>query len=206
MPETPQIKHFHTAQPDPYRPGHWYLSSGDDPDQSHVWLSKDDGKTWTEVTDPHPVGTTRLSVHRYTAPVFTEDYIYWATDDLLGVGQAQVVRATRGEPLKVQTIGGVGDECVRNIVLTDYGMLLISEAREHKDAGVNIYLYTRGGRVIPIRAGPRGEAEGHAPHHLGPTASLSSKVTVNDEFFVLDGTNTRGTSVTRTYLWRITKE
>jgi hypothetical protein len=58
------IKHFHTVQPDPFFPGHWYLSSGDRPDECRVWKSTDDGLSWIDVTDPDPAGSSLQSVYR----------------------------------------------------------------------------------------------------------------------------------------------
>ena len=68
-----QVRHFHLCQPDPYHKGNWYLASGDYAKECHIWLSKDDGLTWKEVTDPRVQGTNGQSVQRFTSIVFTKD-------------------------------------------------------------------------------------------------------------------------------------
>lgn len=175
-----QIDHFHMVQPDPYRPHHWYLSSGDTSPHSRVWLSKDDGETWVEVTDPHPAGKYPQSIHRFTSVIFAKDYLCWATDDLVGTGKARVVKAKRGEPLKVEVVGTLGDECVRNAVITDYGTVFISEAKNRRSAGANIYLFAHEGQVVYIGAVSR---EANVNLVSGATYSRGSKVAVNGEFF-----------------------
>jgi hypothetical protein len=198
MSDTPQIKHFHLVQPDPYHPGHWYLSSGDMPPHCRVWLSKDDGKTWTEVTDPHPRGTDSQSVHRFTMLLFRKDYLYWATDDTPLHGRAVVARARRGEPVKVQVIGMLGDESIRNTVVTDCGLVCISEAKNPKSAGANVYLFTADRQAIPVGIIPRPDPK----YMTGFTVSLGSKVAVNGEFLAW-GDRRIFSAATETFLWRL---
>ncbi len=133
-----EIRHFHTVQADRYHPGHWYLSSGDMPLCSKVWLSKDDGHNWTEVTDPNPEGVSHQSVHRFTSLAFTKDYIYWGTDDLMGGDRALAVRARRGEPLQVEALGHLGCEKSRVIVSVDCGLLIISQAKTSLETSIHL--------------------------------------------------------------------
>ncbi len=199
--QEPQVRHLHTVQPDPFFPHHWYLSSGDHPSQSRVWLSKDDGKSWVEVTDPHSAGFRRHSLHRYTSIVFTKDYLYWATDDLVGVEQAQVVRAKRGEPLAVEVIGAAGDECMRNAIVTDWGLLLISEAKNPKSPGANIRLFTPPNAVQLVEFVPRA---GDQDVPSGVTHSLSSKSSVGGKFFTWACPRVRLARGSSLALWRLT--
>jgi len=194
----PQIRHFHVVQPDPYRPGCWYLASGDTPEQSKVWLSKDDGRTWAEVTDPAVMGTARQRLHRFTTVVFTKDYLYWATDDLMEGRKAAVVRTKRSEPLHLEMMGQVGSEAIRNLTATPYGLVAISEAKKG-GAGVNVFLFTPEARVVPV--GTIARAPG-GPSQTGFTYSLGSKEAVEDTFF----TYAEGTAIgvrSNALLWRL---
>lgn len=199
MSETPQIEHFHLVQPDPYYPGNWYLYSGDKPARCRVWLSKDDGKTWIEVTDPNPVGVSSQNVHRFTYLVFSQDYLYWATDETPQNAKAVMVRAKRGEPLAVEVVGALGNECVRNAVITDYGLLCISEAKNSRSGGSYLHLFTTDGSVAPVGVIPRGPDPNL---RTGFTVSLGSKVAVNHEFFTF-GDRKMLSGVTETFLWRL---
>jgi len=49
-----EIRHFHTCQVDPYT-DNWYVSSGDLPEESKLWVSYDNGDNWVDITDPKPV-------------------------------------------------------------------------------------------------------------------------------------------------------
>jgi hypothetical protein len=135
----PQIRHFHLLQPDPYRPGDWYLSSGDRPEHSHIWRSSDDGLTWTEITPPSVLGTADESLARFTAMAFTQDFLYWGTDDTFDgrdwaqnptySGHSKLVRAGRGKPLQLDIIGELADRPIRNLTVVNGSFVLISESR-----------------------------------------------------------------------------
>ena len=198
MSDHPQVKHFHFVQPDPFHPKQWYLSSGDTPAQTHVWLSKDDGLTWEEVTDPHPAGSPKGSVHRFTSLIFTKDYLWWPTDDLTGAGMARLVRGTRGEPLHVKVMGDLGDECMRSAVVTDYGMLFISENKNAHGLGAHIYLYTKTGSIVEVGVIP---PPAQAFRAVG-TWSLASKEATKGEFFTY-GEAPLFRTPTAAYLWRL---
>ena len=125
--EAAQIRHFHTLMPDPHHAGHWYLSSGDAESHSRIWVTRDSGGSWLDVSDPHPKGMNRLDLHRHTSLWFTRDHLYWGTDDGLD-GNARLVRARRGTPLAVESIGLMG-EAVRTLVSTPDGFVFVSEAK-----------------------------------------------------------------------------
>ncbi len=67
------IKHFHCLLNDPFT-GYYYLASGDDDDGAKTYYSTDQGSTWTLLFE----GEEKYS--RYVNLIFTEQYIYWATD------------------------------------------------------------------------------------------------------------------------------
>ena len=150
-----EIRHFHTVQPDPYNSGHWYLSSGDRPSECKIWLSTDNGLTWEEVTDPNPEGTKNQAVHRYTAIQFDENYLYWGTDDIMD-GKAKFVRARRGNPLKVQVMGNVGN-LVRTLTKTPYGLVFISQSKfklKNKSNNATVYISPDRENVLQLGAIP----------------------------------------------------
>jgi len=149
-----EIRHFHTVQPDPYNPGHWYLSSGDRPSECKIWLSTDDGLIWEEVTDFNPEGTKNQAIHRYTAIQFDENYLYWGTDDIMD-GEAKFVRARRGNPLEVQVMGNVGN-LVRTLTKTPYGLVFISEVKPnlHKSKAATVYISPDYEKVFRLGAIP----------------------------------------------------
>lgn len=133
------VFHFHFVQPDPYNTGHWYLGSGDDPSESNIWRSTDDGLTWTKINDPAFSGDAQ-DIHRACNLYFTEDYIYWGTDDnvpALGNGYTGVwCRSPRNldtDTLDIEVLADVKD-WVRQMIETPYGLLILTEARMHRDS------------------------------------------------------------------------
>lgn len=67
------IKHIHTIQFDQFT-GFVYACTGDENQGSNIWISKDEGETWEFVFGPSEKYCRLLNF------VFTEDYVYWATD------------------------------------------------------------------------------------------------------------------------------
>lgn len=67
------FKHCHSVLHDQYTDT-IYLSTGDDSSAAGIWYSKDYGNTWTQI------GILSEKYCRLLNIVFTEDYVYWATD------------------------------------------------------------------------------------------------------------------------------
>lgn len=181
VPEEQRIHHFHTLQPDPFAPGHWYLSSGDVGRENRVWRSADDGVTWSEVTDLSPEGTELPQIHRHTAEQYTRSHLLWATDDPLNNTRAAFVMAKRGTPLEVRLAVPATQNHVRSMIATDAGYLLLTENSKNwpvlglEQPGVEIGLVTRKGRYLPV---------GLLPDIQGIfTASQSSRHAVDGVFF-----------------------
>jgi len=175
--EPREIRHFHTCKVDPYT-DNWYVSSGDLPGECRIWMSTDNGDNWTEITDPNPVIPDRLnadyanSIHRYTDIWFTEDYMYWATDDRLqGLG-SYLIRANKTNPINATSIGRVSYNHVRDAI--DYGQLghLLITENNSGYSGIELTVVTPQEEIIPI-----GIMEGTSGYF---TSSYSGKFAVGD--------------------------
>jgi hypothetical protein len=87
-----QIRHFHFLQSRPHNAGEWWLSSGDQPQESRIWISKDDGDSWNDAT-AHTgdimAGGKRYprSIFRLTDLAWEGDTVVWGTDDVLWTAQ-----------------------------------------------------------------------------------------------------------------------
>lgn len=74
------IHHFHQVRRDPWT-NILYLTSGDENSMTHWWYSTDCGATWTLLVSGSDVASTWGTMAcRMINFIFTEDYIYWATD------------------------------------------------------------------------------------------------------------------------------
>ncbi|MEI9930519.1 MAG: hypothetical protein WDM89_08205, partial [Rhizomicrobium sp.] len=118
------IRHFHFLQPRPGNPGEWWLTSGDAPHESHIWVSKDDGDSWSEVTAMLPRmleinGTVyERDAFRLTDLVWLSDDLIWATDDAFSHANppgACVFRSKIGPTLAPHLVGR-GQWHFRNII------------------------------------------------------------------------------------------
>ena len=81
------IEHMHTVNFDPYS-GVTYATTGDSDLESKMLASNDNGETWDII---HQGNQHEIRLLNF---VFTEDYIYWATDS--GVTDHSLFRASRG--------------------------------------------------------------------------------------------------------------
>ncbi len=125
--EAPEARHFHVCQADPFSPGRWLISTGDAQEHCRIWLSRDDGESWSEVSEPANPGEAikpgdRRRIYRFTSVVFRKDRLVWVTDDTLGLGKAALVSAPRSgleaarvvAPLggnEMRTLTSIGEEC-----------------------------------------------------------------------------------------------
>ena len=88
------IKHFHTANYDPFSDA-WLASSGDVGQQTKVYLSVDGAETWTVEGQGDGEGGERP--FRLLNFVSAQDYVWWATDNTVMNGLYRIAR-TNGVP------------------------------------------------------------------------------------------------------------
>lgn len=138
-----QIRHFHFLQARPGFPGEWWLSSGDEPAQSTIWVSRDDGDSWQDLTSGFgnmiDIAGERLprSLFRLTDLAWSNGEIVWGTDDDLrdtqkGAPGPRVFRSAC-TPLDPQT-AGCATFPVRNLIDVGDFFLLITQGGSHRSA------------------------------------------------------------------------
>ena len=87
------ITHFHMVRRDPWT-NILYLTAGDSSAESKWWYSTDKGATWTLLVSGADTGWGN-SLCRTINFIFTEDYIYWATDHGEAGGQHHTLNRIR---------------------------------------------------------------------------------------------------------------
>ena len=192
-----QIRHFHFLQARAGVPGEWWLTSGDYPHESHIWVSNDDGDSWTDVSDVGEdsieIAGTKFnrSIFRLTDLIWTDGEVVWATDDYLGSIRppgARVFRSKIAETLKPELVG-IGKWHFRNIVDIGDFFLLISQRSNQRnrlpeDLKPGVYL-------MPKNSAPGSSKLVHlfnldaypSNAKAGFTFSKASRATKNGTFF-----------------------
>lgn len=84
-------RHIHTVVASRFEPGVWWASTGDKPSECKVFCSRDDGRSWREVSvadprvPPPPGQPSRLQAsYRATAVAETATDLRWGADDIYG--------------------------------------------------------------------------------------------------------------------------
>lgn len=77
-----EIRHFHTVRADPFGAGTWYLTSGDLPSETNIFVSHDHGLSWRPSFEPSKDGS--MARFRMTDMAFTRQGLIWGSDDILG--------------------------------------------------------------------------------------------------------------------------
>jgi len=147
-----QARHFHTVVADVRTRGLWWASTGDRMDETHVFMSVDDGLTWNDVTNRSPdVSTTSpyqtagRSCFRYTDIALHNGQLFWGSDDLLGGqsdfdpllerekrGGSRFFSATMNDGLLKQKELGIVGNSIRSIVDIGDFYIATTEGRENK--------------------------------------------------------------------------
>jgi hypothetical protein len=195
------IRHFHFLQAKPGTPGEWWLTSGDDDPECHIWRSTDDGDTWVDQTaafgERIVTDNLRLSrrMFRLTDLAWDGDDIIWGTDDRLtattGRGRDRAVskpgsRLFRGNlqsGIAPTDLGLCGPEVRNLIAIGDFYLVLTQVSTGAPDSAPQVWLMPK-----------RTPAEGPTLQHLfdierleggyaGFTFSRASRADRNGVFF-----------------------
>ena len=204
-PET-TIKHFHTCQHDPWKPGRWYVSNGDSADKevSSLWISEDDGDTWKRsehvITnlDDFPVEShdiLRRAVLRMTPPMIEEDAIYAVTDDTFHFEAPRSVvspfigalslRISKEAPHRVTILDNLGKQALRSRTKIDDDYYVTISESKRQELRLNVIVYNGRGWSRRI---------GHLPlatfaANAGPSGA--SSFAVKDGCFFTQGSEIR---------------
>jgi len=216
------IRHFHTIVPDPCVPRQWWLSSGDRADESKVWLSSDDGDSWSEVTNLRPeialhpsAMRTAQAVHRYTDIWLGQDEVVWGTDDWLGTpgapgvdpatpagaprAGARMIRSRRTTPLQPVDAGWIGNP-VRSITDVGPALLMTTEAKYKPLPEPQVYLMAKNGTGLLTQLCT---IEILRDRGSGFTYSRASAAARNGVFFSFRGSRDVCALPTRVLKWRV---
>lgn len=141
------IRHFHLLQARPRVPGEWWLTSGDEPQECRIWVSRDDGCSWVCLTDTFEdlvdVGTERFrhTLFRLTDLAFEGGNVVWGTDDCLrsagkGLRGARVVRSPCAPQLRPEIAGRTPWE-IRSLVDLGEAYMFFTQGCARPDAAHN---------------------------------------------------------------------
>lgn len=212
------IRHFHTVVADPCRAGQWWLSSGDRPQESRVWVSTDDGSTWADVTNSAPdvelhpsFAAQGQAIQRYTDLWLGDDELIWGADDWLGGpaavndlsvsarAGARMYRSPRTSPLKPADAGWIGNP-VRSIVDVGPALLVTTEAKRSVLTSPQVYLMSKepGGPLQEILTVDVAGGGGS-----GLTFSRASRAAEQGTFFSFRSSRDLVQSPTRILRWAI---
>ena len=148
-----EVRHGHTLQVDSYT-GEWLVTFGDTPTQSRWFISKDNGDSWSEITDKtykmKEFPNRSQCAHRTTSIKIDEDNYYWSTDDFMGNTKdyftefngkrktsAKIYKASKKQPLVLEEMSNIGihGRCMIDI---GKGYIILTEA---KYASFNMQVY-----------------------------------------------------------------
>ncbi|HEY1961820.1 MAG TPA: hypothetical protein VGG69_05345, partial [Rhizomicrobium sp.] len=138
-----QVRHFHFLQARPGAAGEWWLTSGDKPFESRIWVTRDDGDHWDDITanfgETIPIDGLRYprTVFRLTDLKWQHDGIVWGTDDFLARNQfpapgARMFRSPREQ--LVPQVSGKARWPIRNIVEVGPFYMVLTQGCVRADA------------------------------------------------------------------------
>lgn len=179
-------RHFHTCQADPFQPGRWIVSTGDYFAHCRLWVSEDDGESWSEAPAPRaPRGviTARRArqLLRHTAMVWTPDLLAFPTDDLLERGQAGLVVASREKPTEIAAVLPLGPNEMRAYVRIDERFGVAIAQAKHDTRFAEVFLIEDFSRATQIDRIDNPLARG-----TSFTRSVCSRMAKDGVFFSFD--------------------
>jgi hypothetical protein len=188
------IRHFHLLQARPGAAGEWWLTSGDEPGECHVWVSRDDGDSWTSLTDSFgasiAIGTERFrrTLFRLTDLAWRGDEVVWGTDDCLratanGPRGARVLRSPCAPALRPEIAGRTPWE-IRSLVDLGDAYVFLTQGCARPDAerndGPGVFLMPKapGGALAHLF-----DIDVHSLIRTGFTYSRASRAAKDGIFF-----------------------
>jgi hypothetical protein len=200
-----EIRHFHFLQARPSRIGEWWLSSGDEPEESRIWVSIDDGDSWRDVSLPGcetvPVDGVSYprTMFRLTDLVWDGETTIWGTDHRLPKKKQEPrgarVLQSAAQPLEPSLVATVNWP-IRSVVEVGAFYMFLSQgpndlAASAADRRPGVFLMPK----RPPRSGPRlvhlFDVEAYSAVPTGFTYSRASRIARDGVFF----TSRSGTDV-----------
>jgi hypothetical protein len=158
---TQGIRHIHFIQEDPYDPGVFYLGTGDSPTESRLFVSRDLGVNWVELSRGHSVIAVSLG--------FTAKYVYWGTDT--PYEQTWIYRMNK-QTRVIEQLQAVSGTVYWTQVLKTGAVAVFTtvEPQSRWDSQARIYLSTDGVTFQEVFAM---ESNGQGYGRLNPTRELT---------------------------------
>ena len=185
------IRHFHVCQADPYIAGRWYALSGDREGECRLFISDDDGRTWTcatpEVAVPGGLSlpdqeAVRRRFLRTTALVIHEDSLFFASDDTLNGLGPSLARMEKQSPWRATVSLLAGDaslppearQSVRTLTDVGNGILCAITQQDSGRSGAGVFLCDTAGHtaftgILPLRISGQGQSTTTGYHALSAT-------------------------------------
>lgn len=145
-------RHIHAVTPDPYNPGHVYLTAGDVGSPGFCYKSTDNGATWAVLSSP--VGTTQA--WQAVEISFTPTHIYFASDSLSWIA-FRIDRATLTPEWVAPAFhgytavpGGTPGRRVTDLATTSGSTTVTSATAAFTANDVGALIRTNGQNYIPI--------------------------------------------------------
>jgi len=196
------VRHFHYLQARPGVTGEWWLTSGDEPEESRIWRSTDDGDTWIDQTGTFgpfiTIGNYRFSrsLFRLTDLAWAGDEIIWGSDDVLNAtvettGSSKPARsrgsrvfcANPSTGMAPTVVGNCGPE-VRSIVdVGKFYVLATQSSRGFADDKPQVLLLSKPTAGCAPGLVHLFDVERHTDKRTGFTHSLASRRADNGVFF-----------------------
>lgn len=131
-----EIKHFHCIQYDPYRKELW-LASGDTDAEAKIWISADDGLTWT-------LKYSGSQKTRTLGFVFEKDAIYYGMDSPQPEEPSHLYRINRNK------VSGVALDDIQSVGISKNGWAIYNLTKMIIPSGILIFsVYERANDSIP---------------------------------------------------------
>jgi len=196
--EVEDIRHFHFLQARPGRQGEWWLTSGDGLEESRIYVSKDDGDTWRDVTaaytGPIPMDGALYprTSFRLTDLAWTGDDVVWGTDDFLYAIKdapmgARVFRSPCADIIRPEVVGRAHWQ-IRNMVDAGGFFFFLTQGGNRPDATMQEKM--PGVFLMPKTAPASGPAlthlfdvDVHSQTRTGFTYSRASRAAKDGVFF-----------------------